>query len=260
MNTLPQTLCRLLATWCLSVLPAAAANVAATYTAATTVPVTAASYTATGNTVNFTLSFAPAAGTNLTVVKNTGLAFIQGTFDNLAQGQKVNLTYGGITYPFVANYFGGTGNDLVLQWAERQAVGVGLQLPTATWATPAAMDRSVPVSVDLTACWRARRSLRAAAGDGHSLALCSDGTLAAWGYNSYGPLGMGTSATGGCRVGEHAGVLAGKTRHRRWRPAGPIGSRSARMARWPHGATITMGPIGEQQSAYSPTACPSWWT
>ena len=32
---------------------------------------------------------------------------------NLAQGQRVDLTYGGLVYSFVANYFGGTGNDLV---------------------------------------------------------------------------------------------------------------------------------------------------
>jgi hypothetical protein len=66
--------------------------------------------------VNLGLNFAPPAGTNLTVVNNTGLAFIQGTFDNLEQGQTVSMTFGGVVYPFVANYYGGTGNDLVLQW------------------------------------------------------------------------------------------------------------------------------------------------
>ena len=40
-----------------------------------------------GNTVNFTLNFAPATGTDLTVVKNTGLSFIVGTFDNLTNGR-----------------------------------------------------------------------------------------------------------------------------------------------------------------------------
>ena len=68
-------------------MPVNAATVTATYPTATTIPVTATSYTATGNTVNFTLNFAPATGTELTVVKNTGLGFINGTFDNLAQGQ-----------------------------------------------------------------------------------------------------------------------------------------------------------------------------
>ncbi|MCV5335156.1 hypothetical protein OFD71_43450, partial [Escherichia coli] len=63
---------------------AKAAVVNATWSSATDMPVTASSYTATGNTVNFTLSFAPPTGTNLTVVNNTGMPFISGTFSNLA--------------------------------------------------------------------------------------------------------------------------------------------------------------------------------
>ena len=42
------------------------------------------------------------------LVNNTGLGFIQGTFSNLAQGQQVDLTFGGVVYKFVANYFGGS--------------------------------------------------------------------------------------------------------------------------------------------------------
>src|SRR5262245_26080759 len=94
-----------------------AATVSAAYNSATDVPLTASSYTATGNSVNFSLNFAPATGATLMVVKNTGMDFIAGTFNNLAQGQGVALTYHSVTYRFVANYFGGTGNDLVLQWA-----------------------------------------------------------------------------------------------------------------------------------------------
>ena len=96
-------------------LPAAGAEVAATFTSAAIVPVTAAGYTAAGNTVNLALRFTPAVGTTLRVVNNTGADFIEGFFDNLAQGQRVNLVYAGISYPYVANYFGGTGNDLVLE-------------------------------------------------------------------------------------------------------------------------------------------------
>ena len=43
----------------------------ATWNAAADVPVISNGYTASG-TANFTLNFAPAAGTNLTVVRNTG--------------------------------------------------------------------------------------------------------------------------------------------------------------------------------------------
>ena len=67
------------------------------FSSASAVAVSAAKYTAAGNTANLTLNFAPVAGTRLTVVNNTGAAPIQGVFDNLAQGQAVNLTYAGVT-------------------------------------------------------------------------------------------------------------------------------------------------------------------
>src|ERR1039458_1916637 len=104
---------------------APAGTVNAIYNAATDVPVTASDYTATGNSLNFTLNYAPATGTDLVVVQNTGLAFINGTFDNLAQGQGVALSYGGVTYRFVANYYGGSGNDLVLVWSSNRAFAWG---------------------------------------------------------------------------------------------------------------------------------------
>src|SRR5262245_53154568 len=88
----------------------------ATFNSAADVGVTSNGYTASGNIVNFTLNFAPAPGTSLTVVNNTAIAFINGAFSNLSQGQAIELTYNGVVYGFVANYFGGTGNDLVLQW------------------------------------------------------------------------------------------------------------------------------------------------
>lgn len=80
-------------------------------------PVTAAAFDATGETANLALNFAPATGTNLTVVNCTGSGMIQGTFDNLAQGQRVELEYDSMTYVYLVNYAGGTGNDLVLEWA-----------------------------------------------------------------------------------------------------------------------------------------------
>ena len=86
----------------------------AMWNAASDVPLSASSFTALG-TVSLTLNFAPPNGTNLTVVNNTGTSPISGTFSNLAQGQAVPLTYSGVTYNFVANYYGGTGNDLVLE-------------------------------------------------------------------------------------------------------------------------------------------------
>src|ERR1035437_8519555 len=104
---------------------ATAATVDAIYNSATDVPVTASGYTVTGNTINFTLNFAPATGTDLMVVSNTALPFINGTFDNLTNGQSVALSYGGVTYRFVANYYGGSGNDLVLVWANSRMFAWG---------------------------------------------------------------------------------------------------------------------------------------
>ena len=121
-------LLRLVATVVLALtLPAGAAEVAATFASAATVPVTAAGYSAAGNTVHPALNFTPPTGTSLTVVSNTGLGFIDGAFSNLAQGQTVTLGFGGVDYQFVANYYGGSGNDLVLQWANTRLVAWGGQ-------------------------------------------------------------------------------------------------------------------------------------
>ena len=79
-------------------------------------PVSAESFTATGNTVNFTLNYVPSPGAQLMVVNNTGPipSYIEGTFNNLAHGVEVNLTFGGMIYHFSAWYYGGNGNDFVL--------------------------------------------------------------------------------------------------------------------------------------------------
>ncbi len=90
--------------------------VTATFVNGSEVAVRAAGFTASGKTLNLGLNFAPKPGTDLTVIENTGLDIIKGTFANLVQGQIVDLSYAGITYHFVANYHGGAGNDLVLLW------------------------------------------------------------------------------------------------------------------------------------------------
>ena len=190
---------------------ARAAVVSANFTSASVVPVSVASYTATGNTVNLSLNFAPPVGTNLTVVRNTGPAFIQGTFDNLAQGQKVNLSYGGITYAFAANYFGGTGNDLVLQWANTWLLSWGYngmgQLGNNSTTT-----NNVPVAVEMGGVLAGKTVMSAVQGGSHALVLCTDGTVAAWGYNSVGQLGNNSTTNSSVPVlVSQTGVLAGKT-------------------------------------------------
>jgi hypothetical protein len=93
-----------------------AEDIAATYVTGAEIPVKSYGFVAEGKTLNITLQFAPPPGTPLIVVRNTGPGIIRGRFNNLAQGQTITLTYAGLVYHFVANYYGGNGNDLVLLW------------------------------------------------------------------------------------------------------------------------------------------------
>ncbi|MCF7732603.1 MAG: cadherin-like beta sandwich domain-containing protein [Akkermansiaceae bacterium] len=175
------------------------------------IPVTASGFTAGGYDANLVLNYAPAPGTVLTMVDNTGLGFIHGTFGNLVHGQQVTLNYNGKDYHFAANYYGGTGNDLVLQWAanEVQAWGAGKygQLGNQNDS-----DGLLPSSVINTGVLSGKTITAVSSGYLHSLALCSDGTLAAWGYNVHGELGNGGSDHSSVPVAvDRTGALAGKT-------------------------------------------------
>ncbi|RYD88377.1 MAG: hypothetical protein EOP50_19205, partial [Sphingobacteriales bacterium] len=164
-----------------------------------------------GYDVHPVLNHAPTPGTVLTMVNNTGLGFIHGVFGNLAQGQLVTLMHGGKSYGFVANYFGGTGNDLVLQWAATEVVGWGAGR-YGQLGNDAATDSLLPGLVLHSGVLDGKTVTAVSAGYLHSLALCSDGTLAAWGYNSYGQLGNGGSAQRKVPVAvSRSGALAGKT-------------------------------------------------
>ena len=189
-------------------------SLAASYSFPTDVPVTANGYTATGSTVNFSLNFIPSTGTQLMVVNNTGLGFINGTFSNLAQGQMVPLTYGGLTYNFVANYYGGSGNDLVLQWANTRVLGWGINAQGQLGNNGTASSL-VPVAVNATGALSGKTVLGISESPYHSLALRSDGTVVAWGYGGQGQLGNGGTAQSNVpvTVNTTAGVsaLAGKT-------------------------------------------------
>lgn len=120
-QVLARTLLAAVAVLALSTAHTFADVVNATYTTGAEVPVSSNGFTATGETVNFTLNYAPSPGTQLMVVQNTAPGIIRGTFSNLAQGQIVALSYGGLTYHFVANYYGGAGNDLVLLWTSGES-------------------------------------------------------------------------------------------------------------------------------------------
>ena len=182
----------------------------ATFNSATAVPVTASSFTATGTTVYFTLNYAPTTGTTLTVVNNTGAGFISGTFGNLAQGQAVALSYGGVTYNFVANYFGGTGNDLVLHWAGTRPLAWGLGT-SGQLGNGGTVSSTVPAAVSTAGVLAGKTVIALAAGQNHSLALCSDGTVAAWGEGNSGQLGNNSFTASSVPVAvSTSGALAGK--------------------------------------------------
>jgi len=165
----------------------------ATYASSATIPLTTNGLIATGNTLSFSLNYAPIPGTQLTVVNNTGLGFINGSFSNLSHGQTIGLSYNGITYKFVANYYGGSGNDLVLMWAGTRPVAWGFNT-AGELGNNSTTNSSIPVSVSTVGTPLATRTLLAlSSGFEHSLGLCADGTLTSWGYNAYGQLGNNTT-------------------------------------------------------------------
>ena len=168
------------------------ALVAPSFTSATTVPCSLAHITTPANVVNLSLGYAPSAGNHLMVVRNTGLAFITGSFSNLVQGQVVTLPYNNDSYRFVVNYYGGTGNDLVLQWADNKAYTWGSN-GLGQLGNTDSPSSSVPLAVTTSDMLANKTFVSIAVGSSHSVALCSDGTMAAWGNNTYGQLGDGSN-------------------------------------------------------------------
>jgi alpha-tubulin suppressor-like RCC1 family protein/phosphodiesterase/alkaline phosphatase D-like protein len=170
----------------------------------------AAAFDATGLSIDLSLGFAPEPGTNLTVVRQTGTGFIKGAIEGLAQGQTLRLIHAGISYPFEVNYHGGDGNDLLLEWANTRLLAWG----SNNWGQLGIGTRQnspASVAVPDAGVLAGKRIVRMAAGYEHSLVLCSDGTLAAWGGNSYGQLGNNTTTPSDTPVLVNTtGALAGK--------------------------------------------------
>ena len=194
----------------LLVSPAIAGTVTANFTAATDVPVTASGYTATGNDVNLSLGFVPATGAELMVVRNTELGFIEGRFSNLSHGQVVGLAYNGGVYQFVANYYGGTGNDLVLTWSRSRVQAWG-QRNFGQLGIMQHLRPSIPTEVDATSAFSGLTVMGISTRSSHNLALFSNGTVAAWGYNGNGELGNGSNSNGlVLGMVNMDGVLSGK--------------------------------------------------
>ena len=161
------------------------------YNSATDVPLTTSELVLSGN-ANFTLNFAPVPGTNLTMVKNTGTAFIQGAFSNVANGAVVNLSFNGITYPFIAWYYGGDGNDLVLLWPHTGLAAWGKN-DRGQFGVNSTRSRQAPAAVDQKGVLAGKTVVQIVSGRDHTLALTSEGRVYAWGDNSYGQLGDATA-------------------------------------------------------------------
>lgn len=193
----------------------AATSLTASYSTGAEVPLSTPGLTATGKTVNFTLNYAPTPGTALTVVENTGLGFIEGTFNGLPNGAPVDLSFGGITYRFVAWYYGGEGkNDFVLLWRDNGVAAWGSNFLGVLGDSTDVTKRDAPVTIDQSGVLADKTIVQLVRGDLHSLALCADGTLAAWGGNQEGQLGDNTmdGASHSTPVAvDRTGVLAGKT-------------------------------------------------
>jgi alpha-tubulin suppressor-like RCC1 family protein len=151
------------------------------------------SYTATGNAANIRLGFAPATGTSLVLVNHTGIGLISGEFQNLRHGQELVLSYRGMEYRYVVDYYGGTGNDLVLQWADNGLIGWGKnaqgQLGIGSLA-----DQSVPTDLVASGLLSGKKVASVAVGVSHTLALSDEGILTAWGSNASGQLGTNNTA------------------------------------------------------------------
>ena len=184
----------------------------ANFSSAASVPLTAAGYTASGKDVHFTLSFEPTPGTRLTVVQNTGLAFLAGQFSNLAQGQTVNLTYAGNSYAFVANYCGGNGHSLVLEWPGA-AVSAWGSNAYEQLGNGGVNDHVEPVPVVTGGVLAGKTIIGIAAGQFHSVAVTADGRAFGWGDkypSSQVNSQVGNRSTVPVAV-DTSGVLAGKT-------------------------------------------------
>ncbi|RYG95749.1 MAG: hypothetical protein EON58_13530, partial [Alphaproteobacteria bacterium] len=176
------------------ILPVKAGTVDARFNSISDVAVSTSNFSADGLSLNLSLGFVPPVGADLMVVRNEGVAFISGRFSNLSQGQIVVLGYGGFEFTYVANYYGGSGNDLVLHWHRRKIYS----LASASW-------------IDDTGVLSGKSVVSVAGGYNFSLALCSDGTIASWGFNLNGQLGnnSGTDSLVPVLV-DRSGVLLGK--------------------------------------------------
>ncbi|HEY1049648.1 MAG TPA: cadherin-like beta sandwich domain-containing protein, partial [Prosthecobacter sp.] len=124
------------------------------FASAATVPVTADEYTAEGVVPGIGLSFAPALGTVLKLVDNTGFLPVTGTYTGLPQGGGVTATFNSQNYLFQIDYAGGDGNDITLTAVDQVITFPAIPVKYVgggTFALAATASSGLPVQYEVVA-------------------------------------------------------------------------------------------------------------
>ncbi len=77
------------------------------------IPLTTNGFSANGLPLVFTINAAPMLGDQITIIRNTSVSPIVGTFNAVSQGSNVVAAFNGSSYQFTVDYMGGAGQDLV---------------------------------------------------------------------------------------------------------------------------------------------------
>lgn len=89
-------------------------NRIAEFPTVSSIPYSANGFQAFGGLPSIQLGFAPGKGQVLTLLRNTGVGPIGGTFDGAPGGTLLTGIYNGDTFTFLLSYTGGDGNDITL--------------------------------------------------------------------------------------------------------------------------------------------------
>jgi hypothetical protein len=89
-------------------------NRIAEFPTVSSIPYSANGFQAFGGVPSIQLGFAPGKGQVLTLLRNTGVSPIGGTFDGAPGGTLLTGTFNGDTFTFLLSYTGGDGNDITL--------------------------------------------------------------------------------------------------------------------------------------------------
>lgn len=181
----------------------------AVFKSAKHVPLTGVTSDVNGQWLDLKLEFEPEPGRMLMALRNTGQDFILGQFENVKNGQRIELEHAGKKHIFIAWYYGGNGNDLVLLWPYTALAAWGLN-NAGTLGNGLSEDSAVPVNV-LPELLAGQTVVQVAAGGQHTLALTNTGRIIAWGDNRSGQLGNRATMPSRMPVEtELGGALAGK--------------------------------------------------